>query len=129
MTPESLLAAHLPAQHVPLLALLFAPSHASRAFASAFIDAYPGGHIPVLAPISWDAERWPSVTLVDGAWGQTYPSSYVLLPPRDVDPPTGTSDFSGTALSLQWGWNHNLDNEKWALDGGLRLQWQRWQAT
>ncbi|EOD43516.1 putative xylosidase glycosyl hydrolase protein [Neofusicoccum parvum UCRNP2] len=87
-----------------------------------FIDAYPGGRMPVLAPITWDDEGWPSVTLVNGAWGQTYPSPDVLAAPATVEPPTGIDTFSGSALSHQWEWNHNPDNTKWSLDGGLRLQ-------
>lgn len=87
-----------------------------------FIDAYPGGRMPVLAPITWDDEGWPSVTLVDGAWGQTYPEPGVPEPPREVESPVSQDDFSGAALSHQWEWNHNPDDTKWALDGGLRLQ-------
>ncbi|MGW7729351.1 glycoside hydrolase 43 family protein, partial [Streptomyces canus] len=38
-----------------------------------FIDAYPGGRVPALAPVTWNAEGWPELQLVDGAWGETYP--------------------------------------------------------
>ncbi|KAF4303180.1 Glycoside hydrolase family 43 [Botryosphaeria dothidea] len=87
----------------------------------AFIDAYPGGRMPVMAPVTWDDEGWPSVTLVDGGWGATYPSPSVETT-REVESPVGVDDFSGSALSHQWEWNHNPDNTKWSLDGGLRLQ-------
>ncbi|OJD28651.1 xylosidase [Diplodia corticola] len=87
-----------------------------------FIDAYPGGRMPVLAPITWDDEGWPSVTLVDGVWGDTYPSPDVPTPSQEVQSPVGIDTFSGSSLSHQWEWNHNPDNTKWSLDGGLRLQ-------
>lgn len=38
----------------------------------AFVDVYPGGQISVLAPVTWGSDGWPSVELVDGAWGATY---------------------------------------------------------
>ncbi|KAB2580086.1 putative beta-xylosidase [Lasiodiplodia theobromae] len=87
-----------------------------------FIDAYPGGRMPVLAPITFDDEGWPTVELVNGAWGETYPSPNVPTPPREVESPVGIDNFSGSSLSHQWEWNHNPDNTKWSLDGGLRLQ-------
>ena len=39
----------------------------------AFEDLYPGGRIPVLAPVTWSSDGWPSVTLVNKAWGNSYP--------------------------------------------------------
>lgn len=85
-----------------------------------FVDAYPGGRIPVLAPVTWN-NGWPAVTLVNGAWGASYPYPNVPRPPRQVKAPTGTDTFSGTTLSPEWEWNHNPDNTKWSLSGGLRL--------
>src|SRR4030095_10278824 len=38
----------------------------------AFNDSYPAGRIPVLAPMTW-SNGWPSVTLVNGSWGASYP--------------------------------------------------------
>ena len=49
----------------------------------AFVDAYPGGRVPVLAPITWTADGWPVVQTVNGAWGASYPSPNVPTPPRD----------------------------------------------
>ena len=39
----------------------------------AFVDAYPGGRVPALAPITWTADGWPVLQTVNGAWGATYP--------------------------------------------------------
>ncbi|KAG8972695.1 hypothetical protein FRC05_009616 [Tulasnella sp. 425] len=38
----------------------------------AFIDAYLGGRIPVLAPITRGSDGFPSVTLSNGTWGTSY---------------------------------------------------------
>ena len=88
----------------------------------AFIDAYPGGRIPVLAPVTWSSDGWPSVTLVNNAWAASYPYPNVPRPPRAMKPHTGTDTFAGTKLGPEWEWNHNPDNTKWSLDGGLELQ-------
>ena len=41
----------------------------------AFVDAYPGGRMPALAPITWTADGWPSVQTVNGAWGSLLPQA------------------------------------------------------
>jgi beta-xylosidase len=87
----------------------------------AFIDAYPGGRVPVLAPIDWVSD-WPVIRTVNGAWGATYPRPNLPPPPRAVKPPTGTDTFTGTALAPEWEWNHNPDNTRWSVGSGLRLQ-------
>ncbi|KAF1838450.1 glycosyl hydrolase family 43 protein [Decorospora gaudefroyi] len=86
----------------------------------AFMDSYPGGRIPVAAPLTWTADGWPELVTVDGAWGKTYPVPVATN--KTVPPPTGLDDFSGSALSEEWEWNHNPDDSKWELaGGGLRL--------
>ncbi|WP_052867880.1 glycoside hydrolase family 43 protein [Streptomyces niger] len=87
----------------------------------AFVDAYPGGRIPVLAPVTWTSDGWPVVQLVDGAWGGSYPSPAVPAPPRPVEPMTGVENFTGTSLAPRWEWNHNPDNSKWSVGNGLTL--------
>jgi beta-xylosidase len=87
----------------------------------AFIDAYPGGRVPVLAPIDWVSD-WPVIRTVNGAWGATYPRPNLPPPPRAVKPPTGTDTFTGSALAPEWEWNHNPDNTRWSVGSGLRLQ-------
>jgi hypothetical protein len=39
----------------------------------AFADAYPGGRIPVLAPLTFGSDGFPRVQLVNNAWGASYP--------------------------------------------------------
>jgi beta-xylosidase len=86
-----------------------------------FIDAYPGGRVPALAPITWNAEGWPVLEVVDGKWGASYPYPDVPKPPRNIAPRTGIDRFQGTTLSHDWEWNHNPDNSKWSIDEGLKL--------
>jgi beta-xylosidase len=86
----------------------------------AFIDAYPGGRVPALAPITWTADGWPQLQTVNGTWGATYPYPNVPRPPRSVKPPTGTDTFS--TLGPEWEWNHNPDPTRYSVGAGLRLQ-------
>ncbi|MEU5266028.1 glycoside hydrolase 43 family protein [Amycolatopsis sp. NPDC021455] len=86
----------------------------------AFVDAYPGGRVPVLAPITWTADGWPRVTTVNGGWGASYP--FPNLPAHPVTPMTGVDTFTGSALGPQWEWNHNPDTSKYSVGNGLRLQ-------
>ena len=88
----------------------------------AFQDAYPGGRIPVLAPVTWSTDGWPTVTLSGGAWAASYPYPNLPRPPQATKPLTGTDTFSGTTLSPEWEWNHNPDNTKWSAGDGLKLQ-------
>jgi beta-xylosidase len=88
----------------------------------AFVDSYPGGRVPVLAPITWTSDGWPVLQLLNGAWGGSYPYPNVPRPPRDVKPLTGVDTFAGTTLGPQWEWNHNPDNGRWSVNDGLRLQ-------
>jgi beta-xylosidase len=80
----------------------------------AFIDAYPGGRVPVLAPVTWTADGWPTlVTSSNGGWGVNYPVPVQTA--KTVEPPTGVDSFQGSQLSAHWEWNHNPDNAKWNL--------------
>jgi beta-xylosidase len=85
----------------------------------AFIDAYPCGRIPTLAPITWTDDGWPELQLVDGAWGTNYPYP---LPPVEVEPLTGVDTFEGESLKPAWEWNHNPDTSRFTVDNGLTLQ-------
>ncbi|MEJ3747988.1 family 43 glycosylhydrolase [Actinomycetes bacterium KLBMP 9797] len=84
-----------------------------------FVDAYPGGRVPALAPITWTADGWPVLQTVNGRWGTSYPYPSA---PRPVKPMIGLDTFAGTALGPQWEWNHNPDTGRYAVNNGLRLQ-------
>jgi beta-xylosidase len=86
----------------------------------AFVDAYPGGRMPALAPITWTSDGWPQVQTVNGAWGSTYP--FPNLTPSPVPSLIGTDEFTAATLAAKWEWNHNPDNTKWTTGNGLRLQ-------
>ncbi|WP_329280478.1 glycoside hydrolase family 43 protein [Streptomyces sp. NBC_01451] len=88
----------------------------------AFVDAFPGGRVPVLAPVTWTSDGWPVVQLVNGGWGASYPGPVVPSPPRQVAPMTGVDMFDGTTLKPKWEWNHNPDNTKWSVGNGLTLR-------
>jgi beta-xylosidase len=82
-----------------------------------FMDSYPGGRIPVVAPLTWTADGWPQLVTDDsGGWGKTYPMP--VQTNKTVTPPFGTDEFKGAHLSHEWEWNHNPDNAKWQLAGG-----------
>jgi len=84
----------------------------------AFVDAYPGGRVPALAPITWTSDGWPVLQTVNGRWGVNYPAP---LPPRPVKPLIGSDTFTGTALGPQWEWNHDPDTSRYAVNNGLTL--------
>ncbi|CAL9437957.1 hypothetical protein SUDANB95_02171 [Actinosynnema sp. ALI-1.44] len=86
-----------------------------------FVDAYPGGRMPALAPITWTSDGWPVLQTVNGTWGTTYPKPNLPAPPRQVKPMVGTDTFTGPALGPQWEWNHNPDTSRYAVGNGLRL--------
>ncbi|MEV0239945.1 glycoside hydrolase 43 family protein [Streptomyces sp. NPDC050674] len=88
----------------------------------AFVDAYPGGRMPALAPVTWTSDGWPVLQLVNGAWGRSYPTPVVPPPPRQVTPLTGADTFDGTVLKPRWEWNHNPDNGRWSVNNGLTLR-------
>lgn len=86
----------------------------------AFIDAYPGGRVPVLAPIHWSADGWPEAEVKDGAWAKSYPlpvDSTVL-----ASKPGFSDTFRTAQLGPEWEWNHNPDNSKWLAGNGLTLK-------
>lgn len=86
----------------------------------AFTDAYPGGRIPVLAPVTWK-DGWPEVELAgDNAWGTSYP---LPVSGSQQIARNGFSDaFRDTTLGPEWEWNHNPDDRKWSAGKGLVLK-------
>jgi beta-xylosidase len=85
----------------------------------AFTDAYPGGRMPTLAPITWTSDGWPTLQTVNGRWGATYPRPNLLWHP--LAPMTGSDDFTGATLGPQYEWNHNPDTSKFSVGRGLHL--------
>jgi beta-xylosidase len=83
-----------------------------------FVDAYPGGRVPVLAPIKWDSDGWPVLQITGNTWDASYPYP---LPPQAPKALTGVDTFRAGALGPEWEWNHNPDNNKWSLNGELNL--------
>lgn len=94
---------------------------AGKWYYMAFTDAYPGGRIPVLAPVTWTKDGWPEVELVgDNKWGLSYP---MPVPGAKQIAYKGFFDsFSTKELGPEWEWNHNPDNAKWSAGKGLILE-------
>ncbi|KAK4120307.1 glycoside hydrolase family 43 protein [Parathielavia appendiculata] len=92
-------------------------------FYVAFMDAYPGGRIPVVAPLRWTSDGWPEVvTDARGNWGTSYPVP-VHTSKTVEGKSTELDEFKGKELSHHWEWNHNPDDSKWLLHGdGLLLR-------
>jgi beta-xylosidase len=86
----------------------------------AFIDAYPGGRLPVLAPMHWNADGWPELELQNGAWGNSYPLPVIPATQTNVVP--FSDSFHASTLGPEWEWNHNPDNTKWLTGRGLLLE-------
>lgn len=83
-----------------------------------FTDIYPGGRSPVLAPITWGDDGFPSLVTVNGAWGDyEYP-----LPRADVPSALRTDEFAGTSLRPEWEWNHNPDISGFEVNDGITLR-------
>ncbi|GEK19443.1 family 43 glycosylhydrolase [Cellulomonas persica] len=87
----------------------------------AFTDAYPGGRVPTLAPITWTGDGWPTLQTVDGRWGTTYQRPNITTS-KTVAPMTGRDTFVGPTLGHRWEWNHNPDTSRFSVSNGLRLQ-------
>lgn len=84
----------------------------------AFIDAYPGGRLPTLAPITWGSDGYPTVDTVNGGWGASYPYP---LTKRPLKAPYGSDYFTSAPLSHEWEWNHNPDTSRFSVSNGLTL--------
>ncbi|KAH6661441.1 glycosyl hydrolase [Plectosphaerella plurivora] len=84
----------------------------------AFIDAYPTGRVPVLAPVTFSAEGWPSVvadySIPKGQWLAQYP--HISQNGPAGRPWTSRKlEFNQPRLEPYWEWNHNPDNSKWRV--------------
>ena len=76
------------------------------------------GRVTYICPISW-SNNWP----VFGNSGKIASSYTKPIANKPVMVPATSDEFNGSALGLQWMWNHNPDNSKWSLTGSaLRLR-------
>ncbi len=87
-----------------------------------FQDRDGVGRCPTLQPVHW-AGGWPMLG-ENGRAVVTYKKPDVghVWP---VTPLPTSDEFDSVGLGLQWGWNHNPDDEKWSLTerkGFLRLR-------
>ncbi len=91
-------------------------TEAGKWYAYLFRDSGGIGRIPYLMEVEWK-NGWPTVV------GGKAPATLNLE--NAVDPGYGmvtSDDFDGPELPLEWQWNHNPDNSKWALsDGKLKI--------
>ncbi|KAJ5439033.1 uncharacterized protein N7458_010031 [Penicillium daleae] len=85
----------------------------------AFVDSYPGGRVPVLAPITWGSDGFPVISTANGGWGTSYPYP---VTPQVLSSPTGTDNFQGSSLGPQWEWNHNPNPSYYSINNGLTLR-------
>ncbi|MCQ2053780.1 MAG: family 43 glycosylhydrolase [Fibrobacter sp.] len=87
-------------------------------YALLFRDSGPVGRISHLVPTVWK-DGWPE----PAGGSKSAPATLDL--PNEPEPGYGlvtSDDFDGEELRLEWQWNHNPDNSKWALtDGKLRI--------
>lgn len=87
-----------------------------------FTDMGAIGRCPVLTQCRW-VNGWPMLGNENGVVEAVTPAprrASVFSTSNLVE----SDDFSSPALSLQWQWNHNPDDESWSLDkrkGYLRL--------
>ncbi|KAG5926357.1 hypothetical protein E4U42_003391 [Claviceps africana] len=88
----------------------------------AFCDAYPGGRVPVLSPISFDARGFPQLR-DPNKWPSsvTTPMGSSTAPKR---PSSFNDTFQSTSLGPSWEWNHNPLPSAFSLDRdrGLTLR-------
>ncbi|MDA3853958.1 MAG: glycoside hydrolase 43 family protein [Bacteroidales bacterium] len=85
-----------------------------------FVDSGPFGRFPSLQPVTW-VDGWPMVG-VDGNGVVSYRKPNVGKEYPITNFPT-SDEFDGKDLGMQWGWNHNPNDDKWSLKKGtLRLE-------
>ena len=87
-----------------------------------FNDSYPAGRIPVMIPMTWSDDGWPSVNLVDGQFGGSYPFPDLPCGTNNVKAWNPKDTFQEAELAPEWEWNHNPDDSKWSVGDGLTLQ-------
>ncbi|CAI6088187.1 unnamed protein product [Clonostachys chloroleuca] len=88
----------------------------------AFMDGFPAGRAPVLAPVTFDDEGWPKVEIDDlvppGSWSTEYPLPIGKGCRKSQNSCFKTHYFDSGLLEPCWEWNHNPDNSKWSIQEG-----------
>lgn len=88
----------------------------------AFMDGFPAGRAPVLAPVTFDDEGWPKVEIDDlvppGSWSKEYPLPIGKSCRKSQNSCFRTHYFDSGVLEPCWEWNHNPDNSKWSIQEG-----------
>lgn len=98
-----------------------------RWYYMAFVDAFPAGRIPVLAPVDFDEEGWPRV-VADysddrGQWRHEYPRPIDGCQTEKPQTCIRRHTFNHDGLDHCWEWNQSPFNSKWSIrDGQLRLE-------
>jgi beta-xylosidase len=89
------------------------------------------GRISHLEPAQWGADDWPQVGVDLDGNGIGEPVAQPKKPDVGatfpITVPASSDEFDGSALGVQWLWNHNPDDTKWSLTarpGWLRLSAQ-----
>jgi beta-xylosidase len=79
-----------------------------------FIDAYPGGRVPAVAPVRW-VDGWPKLETAGGAWGKSYRAPRSRGNGSRASRARLVDEFAGAALGHEWEWNHNPDRRRFSL--------------
>ncbi|KAL2159992.1 hypothetical protein VTH06DRAFT_1647 [Thermothelomyces fergusii] len=99
------------------------PTPSGAWYFMSFTWAFPSGRLPVLAPIEFGPDGFPTLVTDDrGGWGASYPLP--PLPRRPLGYPWARAryDFGAlAALPPAFEWNHNPDESRYALLGGKGL--------
>ncbi|KAL4864364.1 hypothetical protein BDV12DRAFT_201231 [Aspergillus spectabilis] len=95
----------------------------------AFSDAFPTGRIPVMAPVVFNSDGWPTVlgeySDKMGQWLLEYPHPDLNRLGKQSMTQQGVQRYAFTKPTLDhvWEWNHNPDSSQWRIeDGQLVLQ-------
>ncbi|KAJ5960793.1 uncharacterized protein N7479_007943 [Penicillium vulpinum] len=83
----------------------------------AFCDSYPGGRVPVLAPIEFPSSGFPRLPDLN-SWPKSVTVPLATVPQKSL---SYTDSFSGTSLSPQWEWNHNPNTNAYSVNNKLIL--------
>jgi len=98
-----------------------------RWYYMSFVDAFPAGRVPALAPVEFDEDGWPRVvgdySDEDGQWRAEYPLVHDIDVPQKPKTNITRSSFGHGELNHRWQWNQSPDDLKWsARQGQLVLE-------